>query len=137
MTNPDVSKSLTRSALTENDADDIGQVPGLLEQFAGELSSFIADGTYNGDPVYQAVARQQHDPPPDVVIPPRAPAVLSTDSTDRQSQRDRHIRMIAEKGRMAWQNRLRQTQPRRNGNRPVQAFNWFDASRSQSGYSAS
>jgi hypothetical protein len=47
------------------------------------------------------VARQQHDPPPDVVIPPRASAVLST--TDRQSQRDRHIRMIAEKGRMGWQ----------------------------------
>jgi hypothetical protein len=51
----------------------------------------------------QAVARQQHDPPPDVVIPPRASAVLSTDNTDRQSQRDRHIRMIAEKGRMGWQ----------------------------------
>ncbi len=29
--------------------------------------------------------------------------MLSTDSTDRQSQRDRHIRMIAEKGRMGWQ----------------------------------
>jgi len=89
--------------LTENDADDIGEVPGLLEQVDGEISSFIADGAYDGDLVYQAVARQQHDPPPDVVIPPRASAVLSTDSTDRQSQRDRHIRMIAEKGRMGWQ----------------------------------
>ena len=91
------------SALTENDADDIGEVPGLLGQIDGEITSFIADGAYDGDPVYQAVSRQQHDPPPDVVIPPRASAVLSTDSTDQQSQRDRHIQMIAEKGRMGWQ----------------------------------
>jgi len=38
-----------------------------------------------------------------VVIPPRASAVLSTYSTDQQSQRDRHVRMIAEKGRLGWQ----------------------------------
>ena len=94
---------IVANALTENDADDIGEVPGVLEQTDGKITSFIADGAYDGEPVYQAVARQQHDPPPDVVIPPRASAVLSTDSTDRQSQRDRHIRMIAEKGRMGWQ----------------------------------
>jgi hypothetical protein len=97
------SGEIVANALTENDADDIGEVPGLLEQVDGEIASFIADGAYDGEPVYQAVARQQHDPPADVVIPPRASAVLSTDSTDRQSQRDRHIRMIAEKGRMGWQ----------------------------------
>jgi len=94
---------IVASALTENDADDIGAVPGLLEQVDGEITSFTADGAYDGEPVYQAVARQQHDPPADVVIPPRASAVLSTDSTDQQSQRDRHVRMIAEKGRMGWQ----------------------------------
>jgi hypothetical protein len=94
---------IVASALTENDADDIGAVPGLLEQVDGEIASFTADGAYDGEPVYQVVARQQHDPPPDVVIPPRASAVLSTDSTDQQSQRDRHVRMIAEKGRMGWQ----------------------------------
>ena len=94
---------IVASALTENDADDIGAVPGLLEQVDGEITSFIADGAYDGEPVYRAVARQQHDPPPDVVIPPRASAMLSTYSTDQQSQRDRHVRMIAEKGRMGWQ----------------------------------
>jgi transposase len=94
---------IVANALTENGADDIGEVPGLLEQIDGEVTSFIADGAYDGEPVYQAVAHQQHDPPPDVVIPPRASAVPSTGRTDRQSQRDRHIRMIAEKGRMGWQ----------------------------------
>ena len=86
--------------MTENDVDDIGEVSGLLEQVDGKIASFIADGAYDGEPVYQAVVRQQHDPPPNVVIPPRASAVLSTDG---QSQRDQHIQMIAEKGRMGWQ----------------------------------
>ena len=35
--------------------------------------------------------------------PPRAAAVPSSDDPARQSPRDRHIRLIAEKGRMAWQ----------------------------------
>ena len=43
------------------------------------------------------------DPPPDDVIPPRASAVPSTENAKAQSQRDRHIRIITEKGRMAWQ----------------------------------
>ena len=40
---------------------------------------------------------------PDVVIPPRASAVPGTEGADAQSRRDRHIRLIAERGRMAWQ----------------------------------
>ena len=48
---------IVANALTENDADDIGEVPGLLEQVDGEITSFIADGAYDGEPVYQAVAR--------------------------------------------------------------------------------
>jgi hypothetical protein len=40
---------------------------------------------------------------PDIVIPPRASAVPSTHSTEAQSQRDHHVRIIAEKGRLAWQ----------------------------------
>ena len=43
------------------------------------------------------------DPPPDDVIPPRASAVPSTENAKAQSQRDRHIRIITEKGRMALQ----------------------------------
>jgi hypothetical protein len=43
------------------------------------------------------------DPVPDVVIPPRASAVPGTEDPDARSQRDCHIRLIAEKGGMAWQ----------------------------------
>ncbi|WP_169747472.1 IS5 family transposase [Belnapia moabensis] len=89
--------------LTDNAADDAGQLPALLEATEGEIASVTADGAYDGDPVYQAIAGHQPDPPPDVVIPPRAPAVPGTEDAEAQNQRDCHIRLIAEKGRMAWQ----------------------------------
>ncbi len=89
--------------LTDNGADDAGQVPALLGQVEGEIASVTADGAYDGEPVYQAIADHQADPPPDVVIPPRSSAVASTEDVDARSQRDRHIRIVAEKGRMAWQ----------------------------------
>jgi hypothetical protein len=60
-------------------------------KFEGEIASFIADGAYNGEPVYQAVTRRQPDPSPDVVIPPRASAVLSPNAVDPQNQRGKHV----------------------------------------------
>ena len=89
--------------LTDKAADDAGQVPALLGGLEGEIASVMADGAYDGEPVYQAIASHQPDPMPDVVIPPRASAVPGTEDPDAQSQRDRHIRLIAERGRMAWQ----------------------------------
>jgi hypothetical protein len=89
--------------LTDNGADDAGQVPLLLGQLEGEVAGVTADGAYDGEPVYRAIADHQRDPPPDVVVPPRASAVPSTGDADAQGQRDRHIRFIAERGRMAWQ----------------------------------
>lgn len=89
--------------LTDHAADDAGQLPALLEAIKGEITSVTADGAYDGEPVYQAIAGHQPGPPPDVVIPPRTSAVPSTEDVAAQSQRDRPIRLIAEKGRMAWQ----------------------------------
>src|SRR5215218_2518133 len=88
--------------LTDSATDDAGRVPALLETIEGEIASVAADGAYDGEPVYQAIAGHQPDPPPDVVIPPRASAVPSTENAEAQSQRDRHIRLITEKGRMTW-----------------------------------
>ena len=77
------------------------QVP-LLEQIDGEIASVTADGAYDGEPVYQAIIRRQPDPMSDSVIPPPASAVPGTGGAAAQSQRDRRIRIIIEKGRMAW-----------------------------------
>src|SRR5215204_1669109 len=84
--------------LTDNGADDAGELPALLGQVEGEIASVTADGAYDGEPVYQAAASRQPDRPPDVVIPPRSSAVASTEDAGAQGQRDRHIRLIAEEG---------------------------------------
>ncbi len=64
-----------------------------------------ADGAYDGEPTYAAAAARQPHPPPDVVVPPRASAVPSSDGSDgnAQSPRDRHIQLMAERGRLGWQ----------------------------------
>ena len=89
--------------LTEGHADDAAQVPDLLRQPEGAIASLTADGAYDGDPVYQAAVSRQPDSPPDVIIPPRTSAVPSTTDPDKQSSRDRHIRLMDERGRIGWQ----------------------------------
>jgi hypothetical protein len=91
------TSEIAACVLTDNAADDAGQVPMLLEATEGEIAFVMADGAYDGEAVYQAIASHQPDPPPDVFIPPRASAVPSTENAEAQSQRDRHIRLIAQK----------------------------------------
>jgi len=91
--------------LTEGYADDAAQVPALLGQPEGVIASVTADSAYDGEPTYAAAAARQRHPPPDVVVPPRTSAVPSSDEggSGVQRQRDRHIRLMAERGRMGWQ----------------------------------
>ena len=90
-------------ALTEGVADDAAHVPDLLGQAGGTIVSVTAYGAYDGDPTYAAAAARQPDALPDVVVPPRASAVPSTGDPAKQTARDRHIRLMAEKGRIGWQ----------------------------------
>src|ERR1700739_6478 len=62
--------------------------------------NLTADGAYDGAPTYQTIA--PHGDGIEVVIPPRATAVPSGEP-DPPTQRDRHLAMIAEQGRLAWQ----------------------------------
>lgn len=94
---------ITAHILTDGHADDAAQVPALLSQTEGQIASVMADGAYDSDAVYQEAAARQRHPPPAVVIPPRGSAVLSTEFAAAQSPRDRHIAIIADRGRMAWQ----------------------------------
>jgi hypothetical protein len=88
--------------LTDEDGGDITQVSALLATVEGRIASVIADGAYDGEAVYREAVARQHDPPVDVVIPPRSLSVVTT-KTDCNATRDRHVQLIAEKGRMAWQ----------------------------------
>src|SRR3954469_1814141 len=91
------------SELTSNEEGDASQVGPLLEQIPGPLASVIADGAYDGEPVYRAVAERQPDPPVAVVIPPRLTAVPSPAAGSTPRQRDQHIQTIQDKGRLGWQ----------------------------------
>jgi hypothetical protein len=94
------SSEILASELTSNEVGDPSMVGPLLEQIPCEIASVTADGAYDGEPVYRAVAQRQPEPPPAVIIPPRVTAVPSCSLIHTApSQRDRHIEMIQEKGR--------------------------------------
>jgi hypothetical protein len=75
----------------------------LLDQIIGPLASFIGDGASDQAGIYGPVAERY--PHADVVVPPRSTAVLSEDVETTLTQRDRHLKSMAEHGRMGWQKR--------------------------------
>ena len=95
------SGEIVAVAVTRKDIDDAAMVDALLDQIADPVASFTADGAYDQDQVSQAVAERHPDAA--VIVPPRAGAVASASAETAPTQRDRHLRMIAERGRMAWQ----------------------------------
>ena len=94
------SGMIVAQTLTDQDADDPFQVAPLLDQIDGEIAKVTADGAYDGTPTYQTIATHGDDI--DVVIPPRSTAVPSNEQGP-PTQRDRHLAMITERGRLAWQ----------------------------------
>ena len=94
------SGMIVAQTLTDQDADDPSQVAPLLDQIEDRIARVTADGAYDGDPTYQAIAAHGDDI--DVMIPPRAMAVPSGER-DQPTQRDHHLKMITERGRLAWQ----------------------------------
>ncbi|MCW2240612.1 transposase [Azospirillum canadense] len=89
------------SDLTTTEEGDASLVAPLLDQIARPLGTVLADGAYDGEPVYRSVAA--HSPEAAVIIPPRATAVPSDTAESAPTQRDRHIQMIVERGRLGWQ----------------------------------
>jgi hypothetical protein len=88
-------------ALSRKDIDDAAMAGAPLDQIADPIASFTADGAYDQDQVTQAVAERHPDAV--VIVPPRAGAVASASAEIAPTQRDHHLRLIAGRGRMAWQ----------------------------------
>jgi hypothetical protein len=87
--------------VTRKDIDAAAMVDTLLDQIADPITSSTADGAYDRERVSQAVA--ERDPDAAIIVPPRAGAVANASAETIPTQCDRHLRMIAERGRMAWQ----------------------------------
>ncbi len=92
---------IVASVLTDHDEDDGSQVGPLLDQVAGPVVAFTGDGAYDQDRVYASLAERH--PEAAVIVPPRRTAVPSRAAESAPTQRDRHLQLIAEQGRMAWQ----------------------------------
>src|SRR3954447_13234089 len=92
---------IAASVLTDKDADDGSQVGPLLDQVDGPVASVTGDGAYDRDEVYAELATRH--PAAAVVVPPRANAVPSEAAEIAPTQRDRHLRCIAQRGRISWQ----------------------------------
>ena len=86
--------------LTDQDVDDPSQVAPLLDQIDVGIAKVTADGAYDGAPTYATIAARGADI--EVVIPPRSTAVLGGEQGSF-AQRDWHLEMIMERGRLAWQ----------------------------------
>ncbi len=91
---------IAAQTLTDQDTDDPSRLGPLLNQIDDPIGQVTADGAYDGDPTYQTIAMRGDDI--EVVIPPRATAVPSTKPA-APTRRDRHLAVIAEQGRLAWQ----------------------------------
>src|SRR4029079_6690483 len=92
---------IVASELTTHAVDDGSQVGPLLDQVAGPVASFTGDGAYDSKDIYGAVIERH--PEAWVIVPPRSSAVPSETAETAPTQRDQHLRLIAEHGRMGWQ----------------------------------
>src|SRR5277367_6318560 len=95
-----ITHEIVASELTPDDVGDVSEIPALLDQIDAEVASMTADGAYDGEALYDAVAKRH--PEAVVIIPPRATAVPNESIA---TQRDRHIAEIEEHGHMGWQRR--------------------------------
>src|SRR5215211_2758876 len=92
---------IVAATLTTHDVDDGSQIGPLLDQVDGPIASVTGDGAYDQDSVYASIGERH--PEARVIVPPRATAVPSRTAESEPTQRDRHLQLIAERGRMAWQ----------------------------------
>jgi IS5 family transposase len=95
------SGEIVAVAASRRDIDDAAMVDAVLDQIADPIASFTADGAYHQGQVSQAVAARHPDAA--LIVPPRAGAVASASAETAPTQRDCHLRMIGERGRMVWQ----------------------------------
>ena len=76
-------------ALTTPDVDDGSQAGPLLDQVAGPVVSFTADGAYDQEGVYARVTERY--PEARIIVPPRSTAVPSQTAETAPTQRDQHL----------------------------------------------
>src|SRR4051812_2570030 len=78
----------------------VGEFGPLVRSGIAGIAEDTGDGAYDRDDVYAKVAARH--PAAALVVPPRANAVPSETAGTAPTQRDRHLRCIAECGSIGW-----------------------------------
>ena len=97
-----VTGEIVCSDLTTEGVGDPTALPQLLDQLDGDVTRFIADGAYDGDPTSELLMDRLGSAVEIIILPPKT-AVLSANADDSPTGRDQRIAAIATGGRMAWQ----------------------------------
>jgi hypothetical protein len=101
-----VSHEIIAHALTDDDTADAAMIGELLASSGGNIRAVIADGAYDGAPVYEAIrAARPERSPPRIVIPPGKTSIPARQEPHGGSERKRHAAQIAAHERMVWQKR--------------------------------
>ncbi|MGR0188958.1 transposase [Azospirillum aestuarii] len=130
------SSTIVGAVLTTTEAGDASQVGPALEQTTGPITTVLANGAYDGEPIYQTIA--QHDPGAVVIIPPCATSVPSNqaepppDAARPPHPADRRNRPDG----MAARNQVRPPLQRGNGHGALQGHSWRVPPRPNSARSA-
>ena len=93
----DEKHQIIASDLTEKSVGDTSALDALLDR-VDAFDTFMADGAYDGDPVYAQILEKQTNA--NIVIPPPHNAVPNASA---QPIRNQHVDAINNHGRMAWQ----------------------------------
>lgn len=90
--------------LTDSDTSDASMAGPLVAGSGGRIRPVIADGAYDGEPVYAAIrdARPARSPP-QIITPPPKRSITEQGTQHDGSERSQHVAHIAKKGRIAWQ----------------------------------
>lgn len=100
------SSEIVFHELTDDDTSDAAMAGTLVSGSGGRIGRVIADGAYDGEPVYKAIGKARPaGSRPKIVIPPRITSIPEPTALHGGSERERHAAEIARSGRMAWQKR--------------------------------
>lgn len=97
-----VTGEIACTDLTTDIVGDPTALPELLDQIDGDVTRFIADGAYDGDPTSDLLVKL-FGVDVEITIPPPKTAILSADAAVIPTARDKRISAIRAGGRMAWQ----------------------------------
>jgi hypothetical protein len=102
------SHEIVAHELTDDDTADASMAGDLVANSGSNIRTVIADGAYDGTPVYQAIrAARPSRSPPKIVIPPGKSSIPAKGEPHGGTERERHAAEIALRGRMVWQRRHR------------------------------